>query len=214
MNHLRDAWRHGWQVVRDDWRAYVTLNLLYYGLVLTGMAYVFANPLVQQALLQSVGQAFQPGGSLAGVAAVYGSGNVILAAVVTFGVNLVLGSFLQITLPSLVIPLAGVAMGVFRAILWGLILAPQGSLTYAMIPHSITLLLEGQGYIIAMLGTFTIAKGLVRPGAYGAAGHVAGYLTGLARCARLYVLVIVVLAVSAIYEATEVILMMNLRPPG
>ena len=43
MNLLRAAWRDGWQAVRDDWRAYLTLNVLDYGLVLTGMAYVFAN---------------------------------------------------------------------------------------------------------------------------------------------------------------------------
>jgi hypothetical protein len=83
-----------------------------------------------------------------------------------------------------------------------------------MIPHSITLLLEGQGYVIAMLGTFTIAKGLFRPAAYRATGHVVGYAAGLARCARLYVLVIAVLAVAAIYEAIEVIAMMTLLPSG
>jgi hypothetical protein len=214
MNCIRTAFRDSWQVVRDDWRAYLTLNVIYYGLVLAGMAFVFANPQVQEALLESVGQDLQPGGSMAGVAAAYDSGNVIVAAAVTFGVNLVLGSFLGITLPSLVIPVFGVALGLFRAILWGLLLAPQGSLTYVMIPHSVTLLLEGQGYIIAMIGTFTIAKGLFRPEAYGATSHLGGYLAGLRRCARLYVLVIAVLAVAAIYEAIEVILMMNLLPPG
>jgi hypothetical protein len=214
MKSLQTALRDSWQVVRDDWRAYVTLNLLYYGLVLAGMAFVFANPQVQEALLESVGQDLQPGGSMAGVAAAYDSGNVIVAAAVTFGVNLVLGSFLGITLPSLVIPVFGVALGLFRAILWGLLLAPQGSLTYIMIPHSVTLLLEGQGYIIAMLGTFTIAKGLFRPEAYGATSYLGGYLAGIRRCARLYVLGIAILAVAAIYEAIEVLLMMNLLPPG
>ena len=151
---------------------------------------------------------------MAGVAAAYDSGNVVLAAAVTFGVNLVLGSFLELTLPSLVIPLFGVALGLFRALLWGLLLAPQGSLTYAMIPHSVTLLLEGQGYVIAMLGAFTITKGFFRPAAYGASGRLAGYAAGVGRCARLYLLVIAVLAVAAIYEAIEVIAMMNLLPSG
>ena len=206
MNFITRAW----QVVIEHRRAYVAINLLYYGLVLAGMAYVFANPVLQKELVQAVGQSLQPGGSLAAVSEAYGSGNVAVAAAVTFGVNLVLGSLLVITLPSLVVPFSGLAMGTLRAVLWGLILAPQGPLALPMIPHSITLLVEGQGYILAMLGAYTIGRGLLSPRSYAASGHLQGYLAGVQRCARLYVLVALVLAVAAVYEATEVILMINL----
>jgi hypothetical protein len=210
MRTVRAALRGAWQVILDDWGAYVTLNVLYYGLVLLAMGYAFANPGVQSTLLQAVQASLQPGGSLSAVASVYGSGSVIAAAAVTFGFNLVMGSIVELTLPSVIIPFFGIGMGLFRALLWGLILAPQGSLALLMIPHSITLVLEGQGYIIAMLGVYAIWRGLLWPAAYSAAGHLAGYAAGLRRCARLYVLVAAVLAVAAVYESTEVILMMTL----
>ena len=206
--------RNAWQVVREHWRAYITINILYYGLVVAGMAYSLANPGLQQELIGGVGESLGPGGSLEGVTQAYDSGNVAVAAAVTFAVNLFAGALLVLTLPSLVIPYFGVLMGLYRAVLWGLLLAPQGALALPMIPHSITLLLEGQGYILAMLGAYTIWRGFFRPQAYGASGRLAGYLAGLKRCARIYVLVVLVLAVAAIYEAIEVILMMTLARGG
>lgn len=206
--------RKAWQVVREHWRAYVTINVLYYGLVLAGMCVSFANPAIQEQFISAVGEELGPGGSLEYVTQAYSSGNVAMAAAVTFLVNLFLGSILVLTLPSLVIPFAGVAMGLYRAVLWGLLLAPQGALALVMIPHSVTLLLEGQGYVLAMLGAFAIGNGLIWPNAYGVTERGAGYWQGVKRCARLYVLVALVLAVAAVYEAVEVILMMNLASGG
>jgi hypothetical protein len=202
MRLLRDSWR----VVLENRRAYLTVNVLYYGLVLVGMAVSFARPEIQQMLLKVVGQAFSPAGEMAPVVTAYRSGDLWSASLLTFGVNLVLGSFLVLTLPSLIVPFSGLVMGAYRAILWGLLLAPQGVLALPMIPHSLTLVLEGQGYILALLGAYTVGKGLFWPRAYGAQGHLQGYLAGVRRCARLYVLVMVVLAVAAVYEALEVIL--------
>ena len=210
MSILRSAW----QVVRDDWRAYSLINVAYYGLVVAGMAYSLVSPGLQQALIEGVSETLGPGGGLEPVSDAYNSGNVAAAAGVTFAVNLLLGSFLVLTLPSLVLPFSGILMGFYRAVLWGLLLAPQGALALVMIPHSVTLVLEGQGYILAMLGAYTIGKGLLRPQAYGASGHRAGYAEGLRRCARLYVLVALVLAVAAVYEAVEVILMITLARGG
>ncbi|GEM_PF-2880586 len=46
----------------------------------------------------------------------YMSGNFPLAAILTFLINLTLGSFVYITLPSLTIPFGGVIIGLVRAI--------------------------------------------------------------------------------------------------
>jgi hypothetical protein len=74
-----------------------------------------------------------------------------------------------------------------------------------MIPHSLVLLLEGQGYILAMLAAFVASKAFVRPEAYGMQGHLRGYVEGLRRGAWIYLLVVLVLAAAAVYEAFEVI---------
>lgn len=210
MNPLRSAWA----AVAEQRRAYLLLNVAYYGLVGVGMVISFARPEIQASLMKGVSQSLAPGGGLADVAAAYASGDVLGAAAITFWFNLTAGALLYITLPSLVVPFAGVALGFVRALLWGLVLAPQGALALLMIPHSITLVLEGQAYVVAMLGAYAVGRGLVWPAGYGKPGRLAGYVAGLSRSARLYVLVVLILAVAALYEAIEVILMIRLAGGG
>lgn len=198
--------RRAWAVVREDWRAYLTINIVYYGLVALGMIYVaFINPDLQRTLLGSIGQAFTSG-PLAGVGSAYTGGQVLRAMFLTLVVNLFLGTFAEITLPSLVIPFSGLLMGIIRASLWGLILSPaESSLAGPMIPHSLTLILEGQGYILALLAVYVQGKAFLRPQAYNVQGHLRGYVEGLRRTGWIYLLVVLFLLVAAIYEALEVI---------
>jgi hypothetical protein len=192
--------------VRADLGAYLFLNVAYYGLVLLGMAYVtFANPALQKTLLEAVGRAFTQG-PLAGLGSAYTSGQVLSAMVLTFLVNLLLGSLIEMQLPSLILPFSGILMGLFRAVLWGLLLAPSApGLSGPMIPHSLTLLLEGQAYVLAMLAAYVHGRAFLRPAAYGQGSHGSGYVEGLRRSGWIYLLVIGFLAVAAVYEALEVI---------
>ena len=192
-------------VVRSNLRAYIVLNILYYGVVAVAMIVVAGNPQVQEALTQAVVASFTEG-PLSTVADAYAGGNVLMAIVLTFAVNFFLGSVLVLFVPSLLIPFGGVAIGLIRATLWGLLLAPTTpELQVAMIPHSLTLVLEGQGYILAMLGAFVLGKAFVSPSSVGASRWRDGYVTGLKKEGRIYVLVALVLAVAAVYEALEVI---------
>lgn len=201
-----NLFKRAWSIVREDWKAFITLNILYFSLVILGMIYVsFFNPQMQQELLKAVGVGFTQG-PLATVGDAYGGGKVINAMVLTLVVNLFLGSLIEINLPSLIIPFSGLLMGVIRAILWGLLLSPSApSLAGAMIPHSLVLLLEGEGYVLAMLAAFIQGKAFLRPQAYGVQGHLRGWVEGLRRSGWVYLLVVVTLAAAAIYEAFEVI---------
>lgn len=187
-------------------RAYITLNILYYGLVILGMIYVAFNPDVQTELLQSVRQSFDQNPLLAPVSEAYGAGQVLRSMGLTFIINLVLGTLIQITLPSMIIPGLGLLLGMYRAILWGLLLSPANlDLAGPMIPHSLTLLLEGQGYILAMLGVYILAFYWLRPKPGGFESRWQGYKAGLASNLRLIGLAALVLALAAIYEPLEVI---------
>jgi hypothetical protein len=207
MRMLHSSWR----IVREHRWAYIVLNGTYYGLVIFGMMYVaFLNPALQEQLLTEMGGSFVEG-PLASVGSAYLGGNVLAAAVLTFVVNLLGGGLLVITLPSLVIPFIGLAIGCWRAVLWGLALAPTSAeIALVMIPHSVVLLLEGQAYILVMLAVYVHGMAFLRPHSVGLTSHGRGYVAGLRSSARLYLLVIVVLAVAAIYEALEVILMVRL----
>ena len=74
-----------------------------------------------------------------------------------------------------------------------------------MIPHSLTLLLEGQGYILALLAVYVSGNTFLRPRSVGLKTHGEGYVAGLQQTASLYILVTLLLAVAAVYEAMEVI---------
>ncbi len=198
-------------LLRRHSRSYLILNLAFYGLVAFGTLIAFANPGAQQSLTQMILQGFgAPPLSFAKDA--YLSKNVPEAALVTFLVNSIFGSFLTITVPSLVIPFVGVVIGLYRALVWGIALAPTSpELAAAMVPHSLTLLLEGQGYILAMF-----AAHLLWVSAFGgfrkeAAGFLAGYREGLRATLTTYRLVILLLAVAAVYEAFEVIYLVGIR---
>jgi hypothetical protein len=202
MSMLRNAVA----IVRRNWQAYLTINLVYYGLVVVAMLFVASHPEVQKELLKGVRQSFQGKGPLAAVGSAYTSGNVVAAILVTFVVNLLIGGLLSITVPSLIVPYSGFLMGVTRAILWGLLLSPADpKLSGAMIPHSLTLILEGQGYILALLAAYVSGNAFLRPRSVGVDTHAGGYLNGLKQTASLYVLVTLLLAVAAVYEAIEVI---------
>jgi hypothetical protein len=202
--------RPGLRVIRDNAKAYVIINLCYYGVVLLFMALVATQPQVQRSLVGAAGTSFSSSGTLGFVGQAYLSGNVALAALYTFLVNLFLGSLLYITLPSLFVPFAGLLMGLIRAVLWGLLLSPaMPELRLAMIPHSLTMLLEGQAYILAVLGAYSLWVTALRAGPDGG-GFFARYWAGLKKNVRLYVLVVIVLLVAAVYEAAEVIYLVPL----
>jgi len=183
------------------------VHMVYFGLVIAFSVVVYQFPDVQTLLLSNVNDALSAqSGPLASAAKAYNSGNIARAAMTTFLINFFLGSVIMITLPSMLVPGSGVFLATLRAIMWGLLLSPTiRILAYTMLPHSGTMLLEGEGYILATL------FGLLIPIHIGQSSLGGTPLSRWGRVLWLNVLanfwVAVVLAIAACYEATEVILM-------
>lgn len=197
-------------LVRENKRAYIVINVLYYGLVLAFMGVAAFNRPLQDQLIEQVGAAFMTG-PLAAVGNAYLNAEVFAAIGLTFLVNLFLASLIYITLPSLIIPGIGILMGVYRAALWGLIFYPgHPDMQLVMIPHSLTLILEGQAYILVMFAAYLHARAWLKPASVGVEGHGRGYLEGLKRTGKIYLLVILTLLVAAVYEVLEVVLLVKL----
>jgi len=191
------------RIIKENFKEYVALNVLYYGLVAVAMIYVFFNPSIQEALLSEVRAGFLESFPL--LVEAYTSGNLLLAAALTFAFNLVLGSFVYITLPSLVVPFGGVVTASIRAVGWGLLLAPTSpGLALRMVPHFLVLILEGQGYILAMFAAYLQWKGALKPKSVQTESRVKAYWIGVKRTAYIYILVALLLAISALYEAFEI----------
>ncbi|MBN2385442.1 MAG: hypothetical protein JXB85_00360 [Anaerolineales bacterium] len=96
--------------MRTNRTAYIVINAVYYGLVVIFMIVVAFNRPLQDQLLAALGESFS-GGLLAEVGSAYVNVEVLKAIALTFVVNLVLASFLQITVPSAIIPFLGMLVG-------------------------------------------------------------------------------------------------------
>ncbi|MHC4265843.1 MAG: stage II sporulation protein M, partial [Planctomycetota bacterium] len=146
-------------------------------------------------------------GPLAVAGEAYGSGNMLRAAWVTLLINFFLGSLVSITIPSLIIPGIGIIIALFRAVMWGLLLGPTFvRLSATMLPHSFTLLLEGQAYILATFFALLIPVYLFRK----SEGSTVLQRFGRALMMNLrgYLIVLALLVIAAIYESVEVITIM------
>ena len=211
------------------------VHLAYFGLVMAGSVAIYQLPEVQAVLLSQVRDELGSSQGPLGIAGkAYASGSIPRAAVVTFVINFFLGTLVCITLPSIIVPGSGVLLAAVRAGLWGLLLAPTFVLNaFAMLPHTGTLLLEGEGYILATFfgllvpiylfgsspATATATESIDAPDPDAVPGEPAPSRpawTVLRRFGHAVllniqasVLVAVVLAVAACWEATEVILMMQ-----
>jgi hypothetical protein len=196
-------------LIRANWGAFRAANLLFFGLVLAGFVISAIAPDLQRIVSEKI-QIGLEHGSLRFVTELYRSGNVPLAALATFVVNSVLGAFVLITLPCLLVPFSGLLVGIYRAVLWGLALSPTNpGILLTMIPHSVVLLLEGEAYVMAMFGCLLWGKWVVNPRSAGMGSPAEGWLAGWRANVRLYSIILPLLAVSAIYESVEVILMMT-----
>jgi len=187
-----------------------TVHLVYFGLVIVWSLFVYEVPQIQAVLLAAVQSAFTVSNNpLAVAGAAYASGNVLRAAGVTFAVNFFLGSLAVLTLPSLVLPGSGSLVAALRATVWGLLLAPTFvTNAFSMLPHSGTLLLEGEGYILATLFGLLIPIYIFQSSLGGS--PLSRFGRALMLNLKGNVLVALVLAVAALYEAIEVIAMMKM----
>ncbi len=192
--------------IRQRRRLFCAVHAIYFGLCLVGMLVMYELPEVQKSMLLMVGGQIEEYSGVLGVAArAYQSRNIALAAGVTLGINFLLGSFAMITLPSIFLPGIGVLVAFWRALLWGILLAPTYlTLSGRMLPHSWTLLLEGEAYILAAFFALLIPIDLFRPQAGASAGK--RYARAIVLNLKGNLLVLLVLALAALYEATEVIL--------
>jgi hypothetical protein len=208
------------------------VHLAYFGLYVLGAIIIQGFPDLHTVMMAAVqGELSSQGkGPLAIAGRAYGTGNMFYAALVTFLINFPLGSFAMISLPSMIVPGCGVLLATFHATVWGLLLGPSiVSLTWGMLAHTGTLLLEGEGYILATFFALLIPVYLFGQGQVVEKPIVLDeiddpqaaptikknsawtrFVSAVVLNLKANVLVAIVLAVAALYEAVEVILMARL----
>ncbi|MBI3819495.1 MAG: hypothetical protein HY286_12440 [Planctomycetes bacterium] len=211
ITNILNPIRSSWALVREHKRSYIIFNILYYGLILIFMGVTAMNRSLQNALDRSAHESLA-GGSLAMVSEAYAHAEVLKAIALTFVINLFFGSVAIITFPSMIVPFSGLLVGVFRAILWGVLFSPgHPDKQHIDVPHSLTMIIEGQAYVLVMLAAGLHGRAFLFPKSAGVIGHWHGYVEGFKQTGRIYFLVVPILLVAAVYEAIEVIWMVQIK---
>ena len=203
---MKKLFKESVQIIRDNWKPYLWTNIIYYGAVVIGLLYAWLNPGLHIKVLNSVLESLRTG-SLSSVNEVYYiHRNIPLAILYTFLGNLLKSTLLFISIPSLIFPFFGF-LSSFFAFYWGLVLGIESIMNYPPIVGLI--ILEGQGYVIAIFSTYLHALQVMNPKKFNIHSRSAAYLNGLKMIGKLYVLIVIVLIVAACYE---VFITSNMQP--
>ncbi|MBT2486433.1 MULTISPECIES: stage II sporulation protein M [unclassified Microbacterium] len=192
------------RIIGANRRLYLLLNLATYGIGLIG----FAVGLIFPELVQARAASMEEDGTADLVLSIFSQP--WLFALVILGVNVFQLSALTIVLPSLIVPFAGVAaFGVWVAVT-GVSLAPTSETGWvALIPHSLTVIIEFQAYILLALGAFLLGKYWLFPRTVGAKNRRQGYVRGLQTIGWLALPAFALLIIGAIWEAFSLVYMVG-----
>ncbi|WP_457588816.1 hypothetical protein [Ensifer canadensis] len=194
-------------IIKRHKRAFLCLNVAFYGLFAISMVMTLLFPELQSYFEADIDQAYAQPGIFKTVGDAYASKNLPVAIGLTFTVNLIV-AFTMTTLPSLIVPFVGMLATLHRALLWGIMFAPIGPYSATLIPHSITLLVEGQAYVLAAFGAYVHGMDFLQVSHYRLSARWEAWKAGFVLVAKLYVLVIFTLLVAAIYEVLSAIYVM------
>ncbi|MGJ9413572.1 stage II sporulation protein M [Aeromicrobium sp. CF4.19] len=194
------------QIIRADLGTYLVVNVFTYGLLIAGMVagLVLSDPDPTTAL----------DGPAGGVAFSV-LDNVVLLALLILVVNGIGVSVLAIVLPSMVVPFLGLPLFGYMMFNIGMQLAPvDETMAWILLPHSPTLLIELQAYVLVILGAVRLGRFWLRPAAAGATTRRQAYGVGLRQLGRLGVPALLLFIIGAVYEAFEIIYLIPLVLPN
>jgi Stage II sporulation protein M len=189
------AWRP-FGIIRADARAYLLLNAGAYGLFLIGFGVGMAFPHLSQAQQTRL----TDDGTVDLVQSLIN--NPWLFALTILAVNTLKMGALTIVLPSLIVPFAGIALFGYWSYTTGVTLVPVSDIGWvALIPHSVTVIIEFQAYILFLMGAYLLGKCWMWPRTAGIDSRRQGYVRGLRQLGWLALPAAILLVVGAVYEA-------------
>ena len=219
METLR-RWNHDiLALIRRNQRTFNICQVGFYGTTLSCMVLATVRPELVDWMTEATNKDLDKYAFTRLAVKLYEEGNLAGAAGITFAINTLAGAFGTMTLPGVLVPYYGVALGVYRAGAWGLLFPPTGKATTW--PHLITLVLEGQAYVLAGFGSWLLSNAVLEEVKDWWAARKRGEAEPLVEqeqgvrgeklwkaCkdnAKLYIPIVGILAVSAVWEAYEVI---------
>jgi len=189
-------WRRPFRLIRDHSRIYLLMNLAGYGLVAIGFALGLFFPELSAARAADL----EADGTGELVRRLFESPPLFALAILA--VNVFSLTLTTIVLPSLVFPFAGIALFGQWAIEAGITLVPSTDIGWvASIPHTLTVLIELQAYLMFVFGAYLLGTYWVSPQLAGVASRRLAYVEGLKRIGLLAMPALLLLVIGAIWEA-------------
>ncbi|OPY28613.1 MAG: hypothetical protein A4E28_01413 [Methanocella sp. PtaU1.Bin125] len=193
-------------ILRKDWKLLAAVNVYYFGILLLGGLVALLRPDIQGYWLDVLAMGLKTG-TLAPVGTAIEAGQVLNLALQIFRTNLINGTLVYITIPGLAFPPWAPIIGGWRALLWGMaFVVPYGNLTFGkLVFHYLTMLIEGEAYIIAIFACLRQIEALLWPSRFGESSRVTAYVRAIIDNFKLLIVVALILAVGAVYEALELL---------
>ncbi|BBX19879.1 hypothetical protein MDUV_47390 [Mycolicibacterium duvalii] len=184
------------RIISQNGGAYLATNAAMYGLLVIGFALGLLFPSLSQAQVTRL----EEDGTADLVRSLLD--NPWLFALTILAVNALTIGAVTIVGPSLIVPFSGVLLFAYWAVRTGMTLVPQNDIGWvALIPHSLTVVIEFQAYILLVVGGHLHGKYWIRPRTVGAESRRTGYLRGLQTLGWLALPALALLVVGAVYEA-------------
>jgi hypothetical protein len=190
-------------------RTWWAIHIICFGSYFLGTLIAFAAPDFQSIVKEDFYRALLAGPVSAATVAAYQAQKILPAAALTLANNF-LASLVSITISAFILLGVGLLAWPLMMVLIGIALAPTTTyFAFGMLPHSLVVLLEVEGYIIAAFFALMIPIYLFRK----QEGPTVLRRYGRALLLNLKgnLIVFIILAVAAAYEAVEVILRMQMR---
>jgi hypothetical protein len=183
-------------IIRENSRAYLVANAAIFGLFLVG----FAVGLIFPQLAQDQHARLDDDGTTALVRSLID--NPWLFALTILAVNTVTMGVVTIVLPSMIVPFAGIALFAYWTYTTGITLVPATDIGWvALIPHTLTIIVEFEAYIVLVLGVYLLGRSWIRPHTTSSDNRRSGYILGLRQLGWLAQPAAILLVIGAIYEA-------------
>ncbi|MFC4626632.1 hypothetical protein ACFO6V_00210 [Promicromonospora alba] len=201
--------RRALEIVQASRRAYLALNAILYGSVLAGFGAGLLFPGLTAAQMES----FEDGGQADLVRSLLE--NPWLFALAILANNALRAGLLNLVLPSMIVPFAGIVWYVYSLFTVGLMLAPvdrDGWLV--LVPHSLTVVMEVQAYVLLALGAYLLGRAWTWPRTVGAENRRQAYVAGLRQLGVLSLPALALLVVFALYESFSIVYLVPLLTKG
>jgi hypothetical protein len=196
-------------IFRKDWKLFVASNVFLFGLFVLGVLAGMAFPAVHDQLVQWL-KDMTSTGPIGTASTTLEAGDIWLGAWQIFSHNYLVTIVLA-ALPSLIFPPWILFVFGIQFFAFGIVLSP---FSLAQSPASLlsvmgTLVLEGEGYVIAIFATLRLVEALFWPGRFGEQSAFKAYLKAAVDNAKLLVVAGIVLAVAALFEAASIVLVLG-----